>query len=57
MITNNSYLDGLIHRDMRKKLYDDFDVIYILNLHGSTKRPKISKDGKKMKMYSIYNRE
>lgn len=47
MITNNSYLDGLIHRDMRKKLYDDFDLIYILNLHGSTKRPKTTKDGKK----------
>jgi len=47
MITNNSYLDGLIHRDMRKKLYDDFDLIYILNLHGSTKRPKTTKDGKR----------
>lgn len=47
MITNNSYLDGLIHRDMRKKLYEDFDLIYILNLHGDAKRPKITKDGKK----------
>lgn len=48
MITNNSYLDGLIHRDMRKKLYDDFDLIYILNLHGSARKQiKITKDGKK----------
>jgi predicted helicase len=47
MITNNSYLDGLIHRDMRKKLYDDFDLIYILNLHGDAKRPKTTKNGKK----------
>ena len=47
MITNNSYLDGLIHRDMRKKLLDDFDLIYILNLHGDAKRSKITKDGKK----------
>ncbi len=47
MITNNSYLDGLIHRDMRKKLYEDFDLIYILNLHGDAKRPKITKDVKK----------
>lgn len=38
MITNNSFLDGLIHRDMRKKLLDDFNEIYILNLHGSSKR-------------------
>jgi hypothetical protein len=47
MITNNSYLDGLIHRDMRKKLIDDFDLIYILNLHGDAKRPKTTADGKK----------
>jgi type I restriction-modification system DNA methylase subunit len=47
MITNNSYLDGLIHRDMRKKLYNDFDLIYILNLHGDAKRPKTTKDGRK----------
>jgi predicted helicase len=32
---------------MRKKLLDDFDLIYILNLHGDAKRPKITKDGKK----------
>lgn len=38
MITNNSYLDGLIHRDMRRKLLEDFSEIYILNLHGSTKK-------------------
>jgi len=48
MITNNSYLDGMIHRDMRRKLAEDFDEIYILNLHGNLKRkektPKGSKD-------------
>jgi predicted helicase len=47
MITNNSYLDGLIHRDMRKKLLDDFDEIYILNLHGSVKRQEKMPDGGK----------
>jgi len=46
MITNNSYLDGLIHRDMRQKLLEDFDLIYILNLHGDAKRPQKTKDGK-----------
>lgn len=46
MITNNSYLDGIIHRDMRKKFYDDFDLIYILNLHGSA-RKEITKNGKR----------
>lgn len=38
MITNNSYLDGIIHRDLRRKLMEDFDQIYILNLHGSSKK-------------------
>jgi len=47
MITNNSYLDGLIHRDMREKILQDFDLIYILNLHGDVKRPKTTNDGKK----------
>lgn len=47
MITNNSYLDGIIHREMRKKLLEDFDLIYILNLHGDAKRPKKTPDGKR----------
>jgi len=47
MITNNSYLDGLIHRDMRKKLLDDFDEIYILNLHGSSKKQEKTPEGGK----------
>jgi len=36
-ITNNSYLSGLIHRGMRKKLLETFDEIHILNLHGSSR--------------------
>ena len=36
-ITNNSYLSGVIHRGMRKKLLETFDEIYILNLHGSSR--------------------
>lgn len=47
-ITNNSYLSGVIHRGMRKKLLESFDKIYILNLHGSSrigeKPPKGGKD-------------
>jgi len=48
-ITNNSYLDGVIHRQMRKDLLDTFDRIYILNLHGSSRREEklpsnVSKD-------------
>jgi len=48
MITNNSYLSGLIHRGMRKKLLKSFNEIYILNLHGNArigeKCPDESKD-------------
>lgn len=36
-ITNNSYLSGVIHRGMRRKLLKTFDEIYILNLHGSSR--------------------
>ncbi len=36
IITNNSYLDGVTHRKMREKLYETFDKIYILNLHGNS---------------------
>ncbi|MBN2187530.1 MAG: N-6 DNA methylase, partial [Dehalococcoidia bacterium] len=37
-ITNNSYLDGLTHRRMREYLLESFSSIYILNLHGSSRR-------------------
>ena len=35
MITNNSFLSGLIHRGMREELLKSFSEIYIFNLHGS----------------------
>ena len=38
IITNNSYLSGSIHRRMRETLYNDFDKIYIFNLHGNSLR-------------------
>ncbi|MBA7597241.1 hypothetical protein ES703_04242 [subsurface metagenome] len=37
-ITNNSYLDGLTHRRMREYLLQGFSNIYLLNLHGSSRR-------------------
>jgi hypothetical protein len=46
-ITNNSYLDGTIHRAMRKKLIDSFDKIYILNLHGNARIKETCLDGSK----------
>jgi predicted helicase len=38
IITNNSYLYGKNHRQMRKHLYETFDEIFILNLHGDMDR-------------------
>ena len=44
MVTNNSFLDGITHRQMRKHLLETFDCIYIYNLHGD-----IERDGSKDK--------
>ena len=33
-ITNNSFVNGITHRQMRKSLLQTFDDIFILNLHG-----------------------
>ena len=46
-ISNNSFIDGIIHRQMRKSLLDSFSHIYILNLHGSSKRKEVAPDGSK----------
>ncbi|MEI7668727.1 MAG: N-6 DNA methylase, partial [Pseudomonadota bacterium] len=45
MITNNSFLDGIIHRQMRKHLLETFDAIYIYDLHGSAKKKETAPDG------------
>ncbi|MCL2596482.1 MAG: N-6 DNA methylase [Paludibacter sp.] len=44
IITNNSYLDGVTHRQMRKHLYETFDEIYIVNLHGNTRKKEQDKN-------------
>ena len=36
-ISNNSFIDGITHRQMRKHLLTSFDKIYILDLHGFAK--------------------
>jgi hypothetical protein len=47
MITNHSYLSGLIHRGMRKALMDDFSEIYVLDLHGNSLMKEQPPDGGK----------
>ena len=44
-ISNNSFIDGITHRQMRKSLLESFDTIYILDLHGSSKRREVADDG------------
>lgn len=44
-ISNNSFLDGITHRQMRKNLLESFDSIYILDLHGSAKKKEVCPDG------------
>jgi len=46
-ICNNSFLDGIIHRQMRKELMNTFDKIYILDLHGNSRKNEVSPDGSK----------
>jgi len=53
-ITNNSYLSGVIHRGMRRKLLETFDEIYLLNLHGSSRiGEKTAEGGKDENVFDI----
>ena len=44
-ITNNSYLRGVTHRNMRKHLMSTFDKIVVLNLHGDSNQKEKTPDG------------
>ncbi len=44
-ISNNSFIDGITHRQMRKHLLESFDKIYILDLHGNAKKKEVCIDG------------
>ncbi len=46
-ISNNSFIDGITHRQMRKHLLETFDKIYILDLHGNSKKKETAPDGSK----------
>ncbi len=53
-ITNNSFLDGVIHRQMRKELLRVFDIIYIVNLHGNSRlKEKTPEGGKDENVFDI----
>ena len=46
-ITNHGYLDNPTFRGMRQHLMNTFDEIYVLDLHGNSKKKEIAPDGGK----------
>ncbi|MEA2091977.1 MAG: type ISP restriction/modification enzyme, partial [Campylobacterota bacterium] len=46
-ISNNSFVDGITHRQMRKTLLETFDKAYIMNLHGDSNKKELCPDGSK----------
>lgn len=46
-ISNNSFIDGITHRKMRESLLKSFDSIYILDLHGNSKKQEVSLSGER----------
>ena len=48
-INNHSFLDNPTFRGMRWSLLQSFDAIYIIDLHGNSKKQEVSPDGSKDK--------
>lgn len=46
-VTNHGYLDNPTFRGMRESLMRGFDEIYVLDLHGNTKKKEKAPDGSK----------
>jgi predicted helicase len=46
-VTNHGYLDNPTFRGMRESLMKSFDEIYVLDLHGNSKKKERSPDGSK----------
>ena len=44
-VTNHSYLDNPTFRGMRQSLMETFDEIYVLDLHGNSKKKERAPDG------------
>jgi len=47
MITDNSYLENSTFRGMRQQLIQAFSEVYILDLHGNSKKKETALDGSK----------
>jgi len=46
-ITNNVFLDGITHRQMRNALQTSFNMVSVCDLHGSVKKLEVAPDGSK----------
>jgi len=46
-ITNHTYLDAITHRRLRQCLMESFDEIYVMDLHGSSRKGEVPPDGGK----------
>jgi predicted helicase len=46
-VTNHTYIDGLTHRRMRESLMQTFNDIYVLDLHGNSKKKERTPGGTK----------
>ena len=44
-ISNHAYLNNLTFRGMRQSLMKTFDELYILDLHGNTRKKEVAPDG------------
>ena len=56
MITSNSYLDGLVHKGMRRAFLESFDEVFVLNLHGNSlpgRRHPAEEGGGKINVFDI----
>ncbi len=46
MITNHGFVKGVIHRGVRKELLDQFETLYVLDLHGDSNVGERPPDGR-----------
>lgn len=53
LITNNVFLDGITHRQMRRALRESFATIRILDLHGSARKLETGRDGGEENVFEI----
>ncbi|MEM9217285.1 MAG: type ISP restriction/modification enzyme [Cyanobacteria bacterium P01_F01_bin.150] len=44
-ITNHSYISGISHRGMREEISNDFEQIFLLDLHGNISMREVCPDG------------